>query len=82
MWFDVMYVVIGFYVIEILENCLGVVQGIVVNGVFLFDFGKGYFDFNLIWVKELMDLMMGDVLFDFGVVLDGDGDCNMIVGCG
>lgn len=48
--------------------------------MFLEDFGGGYFDFNLVYVYDLVEIMFGDNVFDFGAVFDGDGDCNMILG--
>lgn len=57
MVFDFMFVVMGFYVKEIFEMCFGVKYGMVINGEFSYDFGGGYFDFNLIWVCELMVIM-------------------------
>ena len=43
---------------EILENRLGAPQGTVVNGMPLPDFGGGHPDPNLVYARELFDLMM------------------------
>lgn len=82
MQFDAMHAVTGPYATAILENTLGAVQGTVVNGIPLEDFGKGHPDPNPIWAKPLMDLMMSDASPDMGAASDGDGDRNMIVGRG
>lgn len=82
MRFDAMHAVTGPYGKAILEDALGAVQGTVVNGVPLEDFGKGHPDPNPIWAKDLMDLMLSDAAPDIGAASDGDGDRNMIVGRG
>lgn len=43
-----------------------------VNCIFLEDFGGKYFDFNLIYVVDLV-IEMVKGYYDFGVVFDGDG---------
>lgn len=80
--FDGMYVVIGFYVKCIFSELLGVFVGNFLNCVVKEDFGGGYLDFNWVYVKIFYEYMMFDYVMDLGVVFDGDGDCNMILGNG
>ena len=80
--FDAMHAVTGPYAAAILEGALGAPSGSVVNATPLEDFGGGHPDPNPVWAKPLMDLMMSDDAPDFGAASDGDGDRNMIVGCG
>jgi phosphoglucomutase len=54
--------------------------GTVINGIPLEDFGKSHPDPNLVYAKELVDIMWGDNAPDFGAASDGDGDRNMILG--
>jgi phosphoglucomutase len=61
---------------------LGAPKGTVVNGVPLPDFGGGHPDPNLVYAKELYDLLMGPDAPDFGAASDGDGDRNLIIGRG
>lgn len=68
-----MYGVVGLYVKKIFCEEFGVFVNLVVNCVFLEDFGGYYFDFNFIYVVDLVEIMkLGE--YDFGVVFDGDGD--------
>ncbi len=53
-----------------------------VNGTPLPDFGGGHPDPNLVYAKDLYDLMMGPDAPDFGAASDGDGDRNLIIGRG
>ena len=82
MRFDAMHAVTGPYAHAILEDRLGAAIGTVMNGTPSPDFGGGHPDPNPIWAKPLIDLMMGPHSPDFGAASDGDGDRNMIVGCG
>ncbi len=82
MRFDAMHAVTGPYAHRILEDMLGAPRGTVVNGVPLPDFGGGHPDPNLVYAKELYDLLMGADAPDFGAASDGDGDRNLIIGRG
>ncbi|WP_300014074.1 alpha-D-glucose phosphate-specific phosphoglucomutase [uncultured Roseobacter sp.] len=82
MRFDAMHAVTGPYATSILERVLGAPAGTVINAVPSEDFGGGHPDPNPVWAKTLMDEMMSDAAPDFGAASDGDGDRNMIVGCG
>ena len=82
MRFDAMHAVTGPYAHRILEDMLGAPKGTVVNGVPLPDFGGGHPDPNLVYAKELYDLLMGPDAPDFGAASDGDGDRNLIIGRG
>jgi phosphoglucomutase len=52
----------------------------VINGTPSPDFGGGHPDPNLVYAKDLYDLMMSDGGPDFGAASDGDGDRNLIIG--
>ena len=78
--FDAMHAVTGPYAIEIFEKRLGAPKGSVMNFVPLPDFGGHHPDPNLVYAKELYDLMMSDQAPDFGAASDGDGDRNLIIG--
>lgn len=78
--FDGMHAITGPYAVEIIENQLGAQKGSVINAVPLNDFGGGHPDPNLVWAKELVDIMYGDSPADMGAASDGDGDRNMILG--
>ncbi|MFV0321122.1 MAG: alpha-D-glucose phosphate-specific phosphoglucomutase [Alphaproteobacteria bacterium] len=78
--FDGMHAITGPYAVEIIENQLGAQKGSVINAVPLKDFGGGHPDPNLVWAKELVDIMYGDNPADMGAASDGDGDRNMILG--
>jgi phosphoglucomutase len=82
MRFDAMHAVTGPYAHRILEEMLGAPAGTVVNGTPLPDFGGGHPDPNLVYAKELFDLMMGQDAPDFGAASDGDGDRNLVIGRG
>jgi phosphoglucomutase len=75
-----MHAVTGPYAHRILEEMLGAPAGTVVNGTPLPDFGGGHPDPNLVYAKELFDLMMGQDAPDFGAASDGDGDRNLVIG--
>lgn len=80
MRFDAMNAVTGPYAVRIFEELLGAPQGSVVNSRPLPDFGGLHPDPNLVYAKELVDLMFSDNAPDFGAANDGDGDRNMILG--
>ena len=78
--FDAMHAITGPYGHAILEDALGAPKGSVVNGTPLPDFGGHHPDPNLVYAKELYDLMMSPKGPDFGAASDGDGDRNLIIG--
>lgn len=80
MCFDAMNAVTGPYAKRIFEDILGARQGSVVNATPLPDFGGLHPDPNLLYAKELVDLMFSDKSPNFGAANDGDGDRNMILG--
>lgn len=80
MRFDAMNAVTGPYAIEIFENILGAAKGSVLNPRPKPDFGGLHPDPNLVYARELVDIMFGDNAPDFGAANDGDGDRNMILG--
>ncbi len=80
MRFDAMHAVTGPYAHRIFEDILGAAPGTVVNGTPLPDFGGHHPDPNLVYCKDLYDLMMTDAGPDFGAASDGDGDRNLIIG--
>src|SRR5690606_40500828 len=80
--FDAMHAVTGPYAKEIFEHRLGAPEGSVMNFVPLPDFGGHHPDPNLVYAKELYDLLMSDDAPDFGAASDGDGDRNRIIGRG
>jgi phosphoglucomutase len=80
MTFDAMHAVTGPYAHAILEGMLGAAPGTVINGVPLPDFGKGHPDPNLVYCKDMHDLLMTADGPDFGAASDGDGDRNLIIG--
>ena len=82
MRFDAMHAVTGPYAKAILEGVLGAPAGTVVNGVPLPDFGDHHPDPNLVYAKDLYDLLMSPDGPDFGAASDGDGDRNLIIGKG
>lgn len=82
MAFDAMNAVTGPYAKEILERRLGFSIGSVRNGTPLEDFGGHHPDPNLVYARELYDLMMSPDAPDFGAASDGDGDRNLIIGRG
>ncbi|GGA46478.1 alpha-D-glucose phosphate-specific phosphoglucomutase [Pelagibacterium lentulum] len=80
MQFDAMHAVTGPYAKAILENRLGAAEGTVLNAVPLPDFGEGHPDPNLVYCKDMYDLMMRADAPDFAAASDGDGDRNLIIG--
>ncbi|MHB1103583.1 MAG: alpha-D-glucose phosphate-specific phosphoglucomutase [Devosia sp.] len=82
MRFDAMHAITGPYATRILEETLGAPKGTVINGVPSPDFGGGHPDPNLVYAKDLYDLMMSAEAPDFGAASDGDGDRNLIIGRG
>jgi phosphoglucomutase len=80
MRFDAMHAVTGPYAHRILEDMLGAPKGTVVNGTPSPDFGGGHPDPNLVYARDLYDLLMGPDAPDFGAASDGDGDRNLIIG--
>lgn len=80
MRFDAMNAVTGPYAIRIFEEILGAAKGSVMNSVPMPDFGGLHPDPNLVYAKELVDIMFSDNAPDFGAANDGDGDRNMILG--
>ncbi len=78
--FDAMHAITGPYAKRILEDILGAKSGSVINATPLEDFGGGHPDPNLVYAKELADLMFSPQALTFGAASDGDGDRNMIVG--
>ena len=80
MRFDAMNAVTGPYAQRIFEDILGAPKGSVVNAKPLPDFGGLHPDPNLLYAKELVNLMFSDHSPDFGAANDGDGDRNMILG--
>jgi phosphoglucomutase len=80
MRFDAMHAVTGPYAAEILENRLGVTPDAIMNAVPQEDFGGGHPDPNLVYAKQLVDVLFAADAPDFGAASDGDGDRNMILG--
>lgn len=80
MRFDAMHAITGPYAKDILEKCLGAIEGTVINGIPLTDFGGGHPDPNLTYAEELVTEMFGDNAPALGAASDGDGDRNMILG--
>jgi phosphoglucomutase len=80
MRFDALHAVTGPYAHRIFEDMLGAQPGTVINGTPLPDFGGGHPDPNLVYCKDMYDLMMSDAAPDFAAASDGDGDRNLIIG--
>jgi phosphoglucomutase len=80
MRFDALHAVTGPYAHRIFEEMLGAQPGTVINGTPLPDFGGGHPDPNLVYCKDMYDLMMSDAAPDFAAASDGDGDRNLIIG--
>ena len=78
--FDAMNAVTGPYAQKIFEDILGAPKGSVVNYVPMEDFGGLHPDPNLIYAKDLVNLMWSDKAPNMGAANDGDGDRNMILG--
>jgi len=80
MTYDAMHAVTGPYARVIFEDMLGAPQGTVRNGVPSPSFGGGHPDPNLVYCKDMHDLLMTPEGPDFGAASDGDGDRNLIIG--
>ncbi|WP_297106952.1 alpha-D-glucose phosphate-specific phosphoglucomutase [uncultured Devosia sp.] len=80
MTFDAMHAVTGPYAHAILEGMLGAPKGTVMNGTPSPSFGNGHPDPNLVYCKDMYDLLMTPDGPDFGAASDGDGDRNLIIG--
>jgi len=80
MCMDSLHAVTGPYARAIFEKRLGAKDGTVKNGIVQEDFGGGHPDPNLVYAKDLVDIMFGEKAPDFGAASDGDGDRNMILG--
>jgi phosphoglucomutase len=80
MTFDSLHAVTGPYAKAILEGMLGAPAGTVKNGVPSPSFNDGHPDPNLVYCKDMYDLLMTPQGPDFGAASDGDGDRNLIIG--
>ncbi|KKB80032.1 phosphoglucomutase [Devosia soli] len=80
MTFDAMHAVTGPYAHAILEGMLGAPKGTVINGTPSPSFNDGHPDPNLVYCKEMYDLLMTPTGPNFGAASDGDGDRNLIIG--
>ena len=80
MTFDAMHAVTGPYAHAILEGRLGAPSGTVINGTPSPSFNDGHPDPNLVYCKDMYDLLMTAEGPDFGAASDGDGDRNLIIG--
>lgn len=80
MTFDAMSAVTGPYALKILEDMLGAPKGTVINGEPSPSFNDGHPDPNLVYCKDMYDLLMTADGPDFGAASDGDGDRNLIIG--
>ncbi|ODT79253.1 MAG: alpha-D-glucose phosphate-specific phosphoglucomutase [Pelagibacterium sp. SCN 64-44] len=80
MTFDAMHAVTGPYAHAILEDMLGAPRGTVMNGIPSPSFNDGHPDPNLVYCKDMFDLLMTADGPDFGAASDGDGDRNLIIG--
>ncbi|MCW5723125.1 MAG: alpha-D-glucose phosphate-specific phosphoglucomutase [Devosia sp.] len=80
MTFDAMHAITGPYAKVIIEGQLGASAGTVVNGVPSPTFNDGHPDPNLVYCKDMHDLLMTPEGPDFGAASDGDGDRNLIIG--
>ena len=80
MRFDGMHAITGPYAAEIFETRLGVPPDTLMNAEPKEDFGGGHPDPNLVYARELVEVMFGANAPDFGAASDGDGDRNMILG--
>ncbi|KRA99087.1 phosphoglucomutase [Devosia sp. Root685] len=80
MTFDSMHAITGPYAKAILEGMLGAPAGTVKNGVPSPTFNHGHPDPNLVYCKDMYDLLMTEAGPDFGAASDGDGDRNLIIG--
>ena len=80
MCIDSLHAVTGPYAKAIFEQRLGAPAGTVQNGIPLEDFGGGHPDPNLVYARDLVEVLYGKNAPDFGAAFDGDGDRNMILG--
>ncbi len=80
MCIDSLHAVTGPYARAIFEKRLGAKEGTVKNGTPLEDFGGGHPDPNLVYAKDLVEIMFSENAPNFGAASDGDGDRNMILG--
>ena len=80
MTFDAMNAITGPYAHKIFEDILGAAKGTVVNGTPSPTFNNGHPDPNLVYCKDMFDLLMTPEGPDFGAASDGDGDRNLIIG--
>ncbi len=80
MYFDAMHAITGPYASQILTTQLGIPADSLLNAIPQEDFAKGHPDPNLVYAKQLVDLLFSDTPVDFGAASDGDGDRNMILG--
>jgi len=78
MRYDAMHAVTGPYAKAILEGLIGAPEGTVVNGTPSPDFAGHHPDPNLVWCRDLVELMNGPGAPDLGAASDGDGDRNFI----
>ncbi|VAW71523.1 Phosphoglucomutase [hydrothermal vent metagenome] len=78
--FDAMHAITGPYAHKILEQQLGVTPDTLMNAEPKEDFGGGHPDPNLVYAKQLVDVLYAGDAPDFGAASDGDGDRNMILG--
>ncbi len=74
MCFDAMHAITG------PEHRLGVTPDSLINVEPKEDFGGGHPDPNLVYAKQLVDILFAGNGPDFGAASDGDGDRNMILG--
>ena len=80
MCMDAMHAVTGPYATAIFEKQFGAPTGTVLNGIPREDFGGGHPDPNLVYARDLVDILYGEDAPDFGAASDGDGDRNMVLG--
>lgn len=80
--FDAMHAVTGPYARHIFCDLLGAPDSWVLNATPMEDFAGGHPDPNLVYARELVEIMMGEDAPDLGAASDGDGDRNMILGKG
>ncbi|MGN0920030.1 MAG: alpha-D-glucose phosphate-specific phosphoglucomutase [Alphaproteobacteria bacterium] len=80
MTFNAMNAVTGPYAKYIFEGLLGAIDGTVINGTPLPDFGGRHPEPNLVYAKDLVDLAYSEEAPDLCAASDGDGDRYMILG--
>eukprot|EP00915_Cephaloidophora_sp_WS-2016_P001049 GHVH01001428.1.p1 GENE.GHVH01001428.1~~GHVH01001428.1.p1 ORF type:complete len:561 (+),score=90.43 GHVH01001428.1:95-1777(+) len=78
--FDGMNGVAGPYGTEMFTKVIGCTAEEVMRCTPLPDFGGCHPDPNLVYAKELVEIMYGDSAPEFGAACDGDADRNMILG--